>query len=162
LCGFTAPTSATTDRPQHSSRSGAKSHKDSVLITFHVQTHRREELVDITAHIRRLAGEQGWRHGALLVYCPHTTGAITVNEGADPDVARDITANMNKLVPRHGDYRHAEGNSDAHIKSGMFGCGQMLIVEDGDIMLGTWQKVYFCEFDGPRQRTVWMQFMAGS
>ena len=127
---------------------------------LHVQTQSREEMVDVTAAVRRVINENGWSDGALLLYCPHTTGAVTVNEGADPDVVRDMVVNMNKLVPRHGDYRHAEGNSDAHIKSSMFGCEQMLIVEGGNIQLGTWQKVYFCEFDGPRSRTLWVKFIA--
>ncbi|MFV0423645.1 secondary thiamine-phosphate synthase enzyme YjbQ [Oleidesulfovibrio sp.] len=127
--------------------------------TFQVRTHEREELVDITNAVRQLANQNGWSDGALLLYCPHTTGAITINEGADPDVVRDITVNMNKLVPQRGDYRHAEGNSDAHIKSSMFGCDQLVIVEGGTIQLGTWQKIYFCEFDGPRIRTVWVKFL---
>lgn len=125
-----------------------------------IQTHGREELVDITGAVRKLVREQGWQSGALLLFCPHTTGAVTINEGADPDVARDITVNMTKLVPRKGDYRHAEGNSDAHIKSSLFGCDQMVIVEGGDVELGTWQSIYFCEFDGPRTRTLWVKFLA--
>ena len=128
--------------------------------TLQVRTHTREELVDITSEVRRLVNDNGWSDGALLLYCPHTTGAITVNEGADPDVARDIVVNMRKLVPHQGDYRHMEGNSDAHIKSSMFGCDQMVIVQGGQIQLGTWQTIYFCEFDGPRTRNVWMQFLA--
>jgi secondary thiamine-phosphate synthase enzyme len=124
--------------------------------TLQVQTHAREEMVDITGGVRRLVNENGWSDGALLLYCPHTTGAITVNEGADPDVVRDITVNMNKLVPYRGDYHHSEGNSDAHIKSSMFGCEQMVIVEGGNVQLGTWQKIYFCEFDGPRSRKLWV------
>jgi secondary thiamine-phosphate synthase enzyme len=125
-----------------------------------VQTHDREEMVDITAAVRRLINENGWSDGALLLYCPHTTGAVTVNEGADPDVVRDIVVNLKKLVPHGGDYYHAEGNSDAHIKSSMFGCDQMVIVEGGTIQLGTWQKVYFCEFDGPRTRKLWLKFIS--
>lgn len=124
-----------------------------------VQTHHREELLDITGKVRSIINDNGWSDGALLLYCPHTTGAITINEGADPDVMRDITVNMNKLVPRQGDYRHAEGNSDAHIKSSMFGCDQLVIVEGGNIQLGTWQKIYFCEFDGPRTRKVWLKWL---
>jgi len=125
-----------------------------------VQTHHREELLDITGKVRSIINDNGWSDGALLLYCPHTTGAITINEGADPDVMRDITVNMNKLVPHQGDYRHAEGNSDAHIKSSMFGCDQLVIVEGGNIQLGTWQKIYFCEFDGPRTRKVWLKWLS--
>ncbi len=124
-----------------------------------VTTRAREELVDITGAVRRAVSENGWSDGALLLYCPHTTGAVTVNEGADPDVARDIVVNMGKLVPHRGDYRHAEGNSDAHIKSSLFGCEQMVIVEGGNIQLGTWQKIYFCEFDGPRTRKLWLKWL---
>ena len=127
--------------------------------TLQIQTHSREEMVDITTAVRRTITENGWSDGALLLYCPHTTGAITINEGADPDVVRDITVNMNKLVPYRGDYHHAEGNSDAHIKSSMFGCDQLVIVEDGTVQLGTWQKIYFCEFDGPRTRKLWVKWL---
>lgn len=128
--------------------------------TIQIRTHSREEMLDITTAVRRLINENGWSDGVLLLYCPHTTGAVTVNEGADPDVVRDITVNMNKLVPYRGDYHHAEGNSDAHIKSSMFGCEQMVIVEGGNIQLGTWQKIYFCEFDGPRTRKLWVKFLS--
>ncbi|VFN00764.1 MAG: secondary thiamine-phosphate synthase enzyme [Candidatus Kentron sp. G] len=128
--------------------------------TIQVRTHSHEEMVDITGQVQRMIGENGWSDGALLLYCPHTTGAITINEGADPDVVRDIIVNMGKLVPRRGDYHHAEGNSDAHIKSSLFGCGQFVIVEGGNLQLGTWQKIYFCEFDGPRTRGLWVQFLS--
>jgi len=129
--------------------------------TLKIRTREREELMDVTSMLRSMVHANGWTDGALLLYCPHTTGAVTINEGADPDVVRDITVNMNKLVPHHGDYRHAEGNSDAHIKSSMFGCEQLVIVEDGNIMLGTWQKIYFCEFDGPRSRKLWVKWLGG-
>ncbi|WP_320171297.1 secondary thiamine-phosphate synthase enzyme YjbQ [Maridesulfovibrio sp.] len=124
-----------------------------------VKTSEREEMVDITGQVRSLVRKNGWNNGALLLYCPHTTGAITVNEGADPDVVRDIVVNMRKLIPHHGDYRHMEGNSDAHIKTSLFGPEQMLIVDGGEVMLGTWQHIFFCEFDGPRARKLWAQFM---
>ena len=126
-----------------------------------VSTSRREEMIDITPRVREVISGQGWTSGALLLYCPHTTGAITVNEGADPDVMRDIVVNMRALIPHRGDYHHAEGNSDAHIKSSMFGCEQLVIVEDGSLQLGTWQKIFFCEFDGPRSRTLWAQWLPG-
>ncbi len=127
--------------------------------TLSLRSTQREELIDITDTVRHVVRAQGWRKGMLLLYCPHTTGALAVNEHADPDVRRDIAINMGKLVPRQGDYRHAEGNSDAHIKTSLLGPAQMLIVEDGEIMLGTWQGIYFCEFDGPRQRSLWAQFV---
>ncbi|WP_319583123.1 secondary thiamine-phosphate synthase enzyme YjbQ [uncultured Pseudodesulfovibrio sp.] len=129
------------------------------MIQLQVPTHDHEEMLDITPAVRQTVQENGWSDGILLLYCPHTTGAVTINEGADPDVVRDIVVNLRKLVPRQGDYRHAEGNSDAHIKSSMFGCEQMVIVEDGSIQLGTWQKIYFCEFDGPRTRKLWLKWL---
>lgn len=124
-----------------------------------VQTREREALLNITQSVQDVVRQNGWKDGVLVLWCPHTTGAITVNEGADPDVVRDIVVNLRKLIPHRGDYQHAEGNSDAHIKSSLFGCEQMLIVEDGRIQLGTWQQVYFCEFDGPRTRKVWLKWM---
>ena len=127
--------------------------------TLNVTTHAREEMADITNAVANLVHAHGWTDGALLLFCPHTTGAVTINEGADPDVVRDITVNMKKLVPHRGDYLHAEGNSDAHIKSSLFGCDQMVIVEGGRLQLGTWQKIYFCEFDGPRSRKLWVQWL---
>ncbi len=130
--------------------------------TLQIRTNSREEMIDITEPVRELIRDNGWQSGALLLYCPHTTGAITVNEGADPDVVRDITVNMRKLVPHRGDYQHMEGNSDAHIKTSMFGPEQMLIVENGDVMLGTWQRIFFCEFDGPRSRKLWAQWLEAS
>ncbi len=124
-----------------------------------IRTSQREELATITSQVQDIVTRKGWQDGAVLLYCPHTTGAVTVNEDADPSVKRDITANLAKLIPRRGDYRHAEGNSDAHIKSSLFGCEQLLIVENGKLQLGTWQGVFFCEFDGPRKRTLWVQWL---
>lgn len=126
-----------------------------------IQTHSRTEMVSITAQLRDLVQKEGWRTGALLVYCPHTTAGFTINENADQDVRRDMCAHMNKLVPQSGCFRHMEGNSDSHIKTSLFGPHVMLVVEAGEIQLGTWQGVYFCEWDGPRDRKVWMQFLPG-
>ncbi|MGL1863233.1 MAG: secondary thiamine-phosphate synthase enzyme YjbQ [Pseudodesulfovibrio sp.] len=128
--------------------------------TLNLRTQHHEEMADITSMLRSMVHANGWSDGVLFLYCPHTTGAVTINEGADPDVVRDILVNMRKLVPHEGDYLHAEGNSDAHIKSSMFGCEQMVIVEGGKIRLGTWQKIYFCEFDGPRSRKLWVKWLA--
>ncbi|SIN91986.1 secondary thiamine-phosphate synthase enzyme YjbQ [Halodesulfovibrio marinisediminis] len=124
-----------------------------------IRTSTREELIDITSRVQTLVSENNWEDGMLLLFCPHTTGAVTVNEGADPDVARDITVNMRHIVPYNGDYKHMEGNSDAHIKASMFGPDQMLIVENGRVQLGTWQAIYFCEFDGARNRKLWVKFI---
>ena len=122
--------------------------------TFSVRTSSRTTLVNITGDVERAARELGVTSGAVLVYCPHTTAAITINESADPDVATDIDSKLGRLVPHSDGYRHAEGNSDAHVKSSLVGCSETVLVEDGALVLGTWQGVFFCEFDGPRTRTV--------
>lgn len=126
-----------------------------------VKSSRRKELVSITGDVAALVRAEGWKTGALLLFCPHTTAALTINESADPDVARDMQGFMAKLVPVLPEFRHAEGNSDAHIQSSLFGPSLMLIVEDGALCLGTWQGIYFCEWDGPRTRKIWAQFMPG-
>jgi secondary thiamine-phosphate synthase enzyme len=124
-----------------------------------VRTQSREELVDITRDVQGFVDEQSIQDAVLMLYCPHTTGAVTINEGADPAVQRDIAVNMGKLVPRQGDYRHAEGNSDAHIKSSLFGACEFVAVEGGKLQLGTWQHIFFCEFDGPRTRKLWVKVL---
>ena len=127
---------------------------------FGVATTRREEFVDITPQVAQALAESGLAEGALLVYSPHTTAGVTINEGADPDVKRDMLAHLAALVPQEGgkaDFRHAEGNSDAHIKTSLMGPSQLVPVSGGRLQLGTWQKIYLCEFDGPRRRTVLVQ-----
>ncbi|WP_029893410.1 secondary thiamine-phosphate synthase enzyme YjbQ [Desulfohalovibrio reitneri] len=131
------------------------------MLTLSVTSRKREELIDITQDVQDMVSEKSWGEGALLLYCPHTTGAVTVNEGADPAVARDIAVNLGKLIPHKDDYRHAEGNSDAHIKSSLTGCGQLLPVSGGEVRLSTWQRVFFCEYDGPRSRRLWVQWLPG-
>jgi secondary thiamine-phosphate synthase enzyme len=128
---------------------------------FSVSTTRREEFVDITGEVARLVAEAGLMEGAVLVYSPHTTAGITINEGADPDVRRDMVAHLARLVPQHPDFRHAEGNSDAHIKVSLMGPSQLVPVSGGRMALGTWQHIYLCEFDGPRRRTVLVQPLSG-
>ena len=120
--------------------------------TIGVRTRNRNELVDITGEVRRAISESGVRNGLCHVFIPHTTAAVTINEKADPDVARDIETTLQKLVPPNAGYRHAEGNSDAHVKSTLVGASEFLMVRDGSPLLGTWQAVFFCEFDGPRSR----------
>ena len=122
--------------------------------SFRVKTSSRTQLLDITDDIRSAVRSLGVTDGLIVVYVPHTTAAVTINESADPDVARDIESKLSQFVPRSGDYRHAEGNSDGHVKSTLVGCSETLLVEGGDLVLGTWQGVFFCEFDGPRTRTV--------
>jgi len=123
-----------------------------------VSTRTRQELVEITSQLRALLKDKGWTSGVLTVYCPHTTAGITVNEAADPSVARDITDTLARLVPEKGSYRHMEGNSDAHIKSSLVGCSEQILVQRGDLALGTWQGVFFAEFDGPRSRKAYVGF----
>jgi len=125
-----------------------------------VRTGSRTELVDITADVREVVRKSGVASGLCLVFCPHTTAGLTINENADPDVVRDIIKETGKLVPADDGYRHSEGNSDAHIKSSLFGPSLQFIVEGGDLLLGTWQGVYFCEFDGPRSRKVYVKVFA--
>jgi secondary thiamine-phosphate synthase enzyme len=127
--------------------------------TLTIKTDRREQFVAVTGKLEDLAVRNGWKDGVLFAHCPHTTAGLTINENADPDVVRDILATLERLVPAHGDYRHVEGNSDAHVKASLMGPGLTLIVEGGRIRLGTWQGVFFCEFDGPRTRQVWVQWI---
>ncbi|MBX6364259.1 MAG: YjbQ family protein [Gemmatimonadetes bacterium] len=117
-----------------------------------VDTTEREQLVDITRAVRQKIRESGVQDGVAHLWSLHTTCALTVNEGADPDVARDIVAFLRRLVPQHGDWRHTEGNSDAHLKTSLVGPGLTLLVERGDLLLGTWQHVFLAEWDGPRTR----------
>ena len=119
-----------------------------------VETKARAQFVDITAMVRRVVADSGCESGLCHVYVPHTTAGLTVNEGADPDVTRDILDQMERLAPEGGRYRHVEGNADAHIRSAIVGISQLLPVRAGDLALGTWQSVFFCEFDGPRRRKV--------
>lgn len=119
-----------------------------------IPTHARTGLLDITGIVAAELAKSGVTNGTCSVYMPHTTAGLTINENADPDVARDILAGLARLVPATGDYRHAEGNSDAHIKASLMGFSVMIPVIDGHLALGTWQAIYFCEFDGPRHRHV--------
>lgn len=123
-------------------------------------THERSAMVNITGEIGRLVSESGVKRGLVLVQSPHTTAGITIQEGYDPDVARDVLATLDRIVPEEGDYRHGEGNSPAHIKTMLTGAGHLLPIEYGKLQLGRWQAVFFCEYDGPRERTVWVQIIA--
>ena len=122
-----------------------------------VRTTARTDMVDITRLVAAVLKKSGVESGMCFVYVPHTTAAVTVNESYDSDVARDVTAAFSKLVPQRADYAHSEGNSDAHIKAAMVGSCQAIPVEEGRLALGRWQGVFFCEFDGPRQRRVQVQ-----
>ena len=122
--------------------------------SLEVSTSRRCQMIDITDMVNRHALAGGCREGICLLWCTHTTAGITVNEGADPDVAADILDRLERLAPRSGGYRHAEGNADAHIKAALIGPSVAMPVSGGRLALGTWQRVFFCEFDGPRSRSV--------
>ena len=125
--------------------------------TFQLRTNAFNEYADITPEVKRIVSESGVDEGIAYVYCPHTTGAITINENADPDVKRDVLAKLADLVPRHGDYRHGEGNSDSHIKAILTGSSEAIPITGGRLALGTWQGIFFCEYDGPRSRRVHVQ-----
>ncbi|WP_462323735.1 secondary thiamine-phosphate synthase enzyme YjbQ [Desulfoplanes sp.] len=126
-----------------------------------IETRQREVLQDITPLVREYVRANGCDHGVLTLYSPHTTCAVTINEGADPDVARDLITTLKGLVPLHGDYRHAEGNSDAHAKTSLVGPSQQVLVENGRPCLGTWQRIFLAEFDGPRSRKLWAMWLGG-
>ena len=119
-----------------------------------VSTGSRTQFLDISGAVASEVAKTGMKNGICYVYMPHTTAGLTINENADPDVARDILAGLARLVPPTGDYRHAEGNSDAHIKASLMGFTVTVPVIEGRLALGTWQGIYFCEFDGPRRRHV--------
>ena len=119
-----------------------------------VSTEKREQLVDITKRVRALIGKSNVVNGVAHLWSLHTTCALTVNEGADPAVASDMTRFMNMLVPQDADFDHAEGNSDSHVKTSLFGPGLTLLIEKGEPLLGTWQSIYLAEWDGPRSRTI--------
>jgi secondary thiamine-phosphate synthase enzyme len=129
--------------------------------TLLVKTERRTQLVDVTAEVQKAVASSGVATGLCHLYVPHTTAAVTINECADPDVARDFEAAIDRLVPLHGSYRHSEGNSDSHVKSILVGASVTVPVEGGKLALGRWQGVFFCEFDGPRERKLNVQVVAG-
>jgi secondary thiamine-phosphate synthase enzyme len=134
----------------------------SILRKIKVKTTAHSQMVDITQEIEDILWREKIASGTCMVYVPHTTAAVTINENADSDVVRDFTKEMDKIVPWDDNYRHAEGNSAAHIKASMMGFSELLIIEKGKLLLGTWQGVYFLEYDGPRTRTVYIKIMKDS
>lgn len=129
---------------------------------FAVQTRERAQFVDVTAEVQRAVAQSGVRRGLCVVYCPHTTAGITVNEHADPDVVHDLLLWLSRAVARDTPgFRHAEGNAASHIQAALVGCSATLLVEDGRLALGTWQGIFFCEFDGPRRRRCWVRVLDG-
>ena len=124
-----------------------------------VRSRTRTEFIDVTAQVDAVVRESKVRTGVCVVFVPHTTAGVTINENADPDVTRDMLKELNKMVPFEDDYAHAEGNSAAHVKSTLVGCSATIPVEEGRLALGTWQAIYFCEFDGPRSRQLQIQIL---
>jgi secondary thiamine-phosphate synthase enzyme len=129
--------------------------------TIQVKTGSRIEFVDITSRVQEAISKSGVKEGIAVVYVPHTTAGVTINEAADPAVVQDIIGKLSQLVPHHNSYRHAEGNADAHIKATLVGSSVHLIVSGGSAALGTWQGIFFCEFDGPRSRKVFVKIQPG-
>ena len=128
-------------------------------MTLTVKSASTTELIDITSNINSAIHESKIDNGLCFLYVPHTTAAVTINESADPDVKSDIMMCLNQIVPWKADYRHMEGNSPAHIKSTLVGASEMVAIENGQLVLGTWQGIFFCEFDGPRTRKVHVHFL---
>jgi secondary thiamine-phosphate synthase enzyme len=128
---------------------------------LNVKSRHRNEFIDITQRIEEVLGESGIKTGVCYIYVPHTTAGVTINEGADPSVQQDILTTLSGLIPHEGGYLHMEGNSDAHIKSSLVGASKYVVIDEGKLVLGTWQSVFFCEFDGPRHRRVALKFITG-
>jgi len=131
-----------------------------MIQTLQVRSSRQTELIDITRLVQEAVQKGNANDGLCVIYTPHTTAAVTINENADPSVPRDILMELNKIVPFEDRYQHSEGNSAAHIKSSLVGCSLTLFIESGRLLLGTWQGIFFCEFDGPRNRQVYVKVIA--
>jgi secondary thiamine-phosphate synthase enzyme len=133
--------------------------QEKLMEVLRVKTVRRTQLVDVTDAVKRAVAGAGVVSGMCYVFVPHTTAGVMINEHFDPDVATDLEGVFERLVPRSGAYRHAEGNSDSHAKAALTGTSQMIFVEEGKLVLGQWQGVFFCEFDGPRERNLWIKIL---
>ena len=126
-----------------------------------VKTHARSEMIDVTARVQKLVAKQNVTDGYVIVYVPHTTAAVTINENADPDVKADMLKKLETMIPkREPYYEHAEGNSDSHVKTSLVGNSATVLIESGKLVLGRWQGIYFCEFDGPREREMYVKVFA--
>jgi len=130
------------------------------MFELKVVSNKRNEMIDITRDVQNFVDRKNLQKGHLIVYVPHTTAGITINEGADPSVQRDIIETLKRIIPERGDYRHSEGNSDAHIKASLIGSSVTILVEDNRLILGTWQHIFFYEGDGPRNRIVYLDFVS--
>jgi len=153
------------DQPVHGDReagdNGFMAYGETAMRQFSVKTQARSQMIDITAQVRSILRDSGIESGLCFVFVPHTTAAVTINENADPDVPRDVLTQLDRTIPLRGDYLHSEGNSAAHIKASLFGASETVIVEKGSLVLGTWQSLFFCEFDGPRTRQVFVKIIPG-
>ena len=125
---------------------------------FTIRTSQHAQMVNIDAEVQQIITDHGISEGTVTIFVPHTTAGITINENADPDVVRDMLMILDHVVPWEGGYRHAEGNSAAHVKASMMGNSATVLIENGRLQFGTWQSIYFCEFDGPRTRNVWVKW----
>lgn len=130
-----------------------------MLSDINIKTRSQIEFIDITSQVQGVIDKSGIKEGVCYVYVPHTTAAVTINENADPDVIRDIITKLNEIVPLNGNYRHTEGNSAAHIKASIFGASETVFIKDRRLVLGTWQSIFFCEFDGPRSRKAFIKLI---
>lgn len=129
------------------------------MIQFTVMTNSKFEMLDITGQLRDILRKSNIKNGICHVFVPHTTAAVTINENADPDVPRDLITGIDRLIPLSGNYRHGEGNAAAHIKSSLIGVSKAVFIENGALILGVWQSIFFCEFDGPRSRKVFVKLI---
>ena len=132
-----------------------------MMLQIDVTSEQQNQRIEITRQVETLIKKTNIRNGVALLFVPHTTAAVTINENADPDVATDMLQGLSKLIPQVDNYRHAEGNSAAHLKSSLIGASEQIIITDGKLQLGTWQGIWFCEFDGPRRRQLQIKLMAG-
>lgn len=132
-----------------------------MFYNIEIKSRQQTEFLDITSKVKEVVHKSRIEHGICCVYVPHTTAGITINENADPSVVKDMLKELNKIVPFNDNYEHLEGNSAAHIKSSLMGSSQSIIINDGELVLGTWQGIYFCEFDGPRYRKVYIKIIKG-
>jgi len=130
-----------------------------LVMVISVATRKQIEFIDVTPQVRELVRKSGCTDGVCLLYVPHTTAGLLINENADPDVVRDIAEALERLAPVTGNYFHREGNAHAHIKASILGCSQTIFIRNGDLALGTWQGIFFCEFDGPRKRSLYVKIM---
>lgn len=125
-----------------------------------LNTERKQQFLKIDELLRQELEKNNWHDGLLSVFVPHTTAGVTINENADPDVVQDLLFGLSRIAPLYAEYKHLEGNSDAHLKALLTGAGAQIFVKNSRLLLGTWQSVYFCEYDGPRQRKIWLSFFA--